>query len=79
MTTVANVMALGAVSTAAAQEVLGIRVLGPKTNAGTATFVMAMASVLFVFKKLLVGRRFMHGMKTTIASIVGQVATVDSA
>ena len=79
MTTVANVMALDAVDTAAAQEVLGIQVLDLKTHAGTATFVMAMASVLFVFKKLLVGRRFMHGMKTTIASIVGQVATVDSA
>ena len=79
VTTVVNVMALDAVGTAVAQAVLGIRVLGLKTNAGTATFVMAMASVLFVFKKLLDGRRFMHGMKTTIASIVGQVATVDSA
>ena len=79
MTTVINVMALDAVGTAAAQEVLGIRVLGPKTNAGTATFVMAMASVLFVFKKLLDPRRFMHVMKKTIASIVGQVVTVDSA
>jgi hypothetical protein len=77
MTTVANVMALDAAGTAAALEVLGIRVLDLKAHAGTATFVMA--SVLFVFKKLLDGRRFMHGMKTTIASIVGQVATVDSA
>ena len=79
MTTVANVMALGAVSTAAAQEVLGIQVLDLKTHAGTATFVMAMGSVLFVFKKLLDPRRFMHVMKKTIASIVGQVVTVDSA
>ena len=79
MTTVANVMALDAVGTAVAQAVLGIRALALKTNAGTATFVMVMASALSVFKKLLVGRRFMRDMKKTIASIVERVATADSA
>ena len=79
MTTVANVMGLDAVGTVAVQEVLVTRVLDLKTNAATATFVMAMASVLFVFKKLLDGRRFTEGMKKTIASIVRRVATVDSA
>ena len=79
MTTVVNVMALDAVGTAVAQAVLGIRVLGLKTNAGTATFVMVMASALSVFKKLLVGRRFMRDMKKTIASIAGQAVIVDSA
>ena len=77
--TVANVMALDAVGTAAAREVLGIQVLDLKTNVATATFAMAMANVLFVFKKLLDGRQFMHDMKKTIVSIVLQVATVDSA
>ena len=62
-----------------AQEVLGTRVLDLKTNAATAMFVMAMASVLFVFKKLLDGRRFTEGMKKTIASIVRQAVIVDSA
>ena len=79
MTTVANVMGLDAVGTVAVQEVLVTRVLDLKTNAATATFVMAMASVLFVFKKLLDGRRFMQDMKKTIVSIVRRVATVDSA
>ena len=79
MTTVANVMGLDAVGTAAAQAVLGIRVLDLKTNEETATFVMVMASVLSVSKKLLAGHRFMRDMKKTIASIAGQVATVDSA
>ena len=79
MTTVVNVMALDVVGTAVAQAVLGIRILGLKTNAGTATFVMVMASALSVFKKLLVGRRFMRDMKKTIASIVERVATVDFA
>ena len=79
VTTVVNVMALDVVGTAVAQVVLGIRVLGLKTNAGTAMFVMVMASVLSVFKKLPGGRRFMRDMKKTIVSIVLQVATVDSA
>ena len=79
MTTVVNVMAPDAVGTAAAQAVSDIRVLGPKTNAATATYAMAMANVLFVFKKPLDGRRFMRDMKKTIASIVERVATADSA
>ena len=79
MTPVANVMALDAVGTAVAQVVLGILALGLKTNAGTATFVMVMASALSVFKKLLGGRRFMRDMKKTIASIAGQAVIVDSA
>ena len=79
MTTVANVMALDAVGTAVAQAVSDIRVLDLKANAGTATFAMGMASALFVFKKLLDGRRFTEGMKKTIASIVRQAAIVDSA
>jgi len=76
--TVANVMALDVVVTAVAQVVLGIRVLGLKTNAGTAMFVMVMASALSVFRKLRDGRQSMHDMKKTTVSIVLQVATVDS-
>ena len=76
--TVVNVMALDAVSTAVAQALLGIRALALKTNAGTAMFVMVMASVLSVFRKLRDGRQSMHDMKKTTVSIVLQVATVDS-
>ena len=77
--TVANVMALDVVVTAVAQVVLGIRVLGLKTNAGTAMFVMVLASVLSVFRKLRDGRQFMPDMRKMIVSIVPLVATVDSA
>ena len=77
--TVVNVMALDAVSTAAAQALLGIRALALKTNAGTATFVMVMASVLSVFRKLPDGRQYMHDMKKTTVLIVQQAVIVDSA
>jgi hypothetical protein len=72
-------MALGAVGTAAAQAVSDIQVLDLKTNAATATFATGMENVLFVFKKPLDGRQFMHDMKKTIALIAVPVATVDSA
>ena len=72
-------MELDAADTVAAREVLGIQVSDLKTNVATATFAMAMANVLFVFKKLLDGHQFMHDMKKTIVSIVELVATVDSA
>ena len=77
--TVANVMALDAVGTAAAREVLGIQVLVLKTNVATAMFATGMENALFVFKKLLDGRQFMHDMRKMIVSIVELVATVDSA
>jgi len=76
---VVNAMELDVVGIVAAQEVLVTRVLDLKTGAATVMFVMAMASVLFVFKKLLGGRRFTQGMKKTIVSIVRRVVTVDSA
>ena len=77
--TVANVMALDAVGTAAAREVLGIQVSDLKMNVATAMFATGMENALFVFKKLLDGHQFMHDMKKTIVSIVELVATVDSA
>ena len=76
---VANVMALDVVGTAVAQVVLGIRVLGLRTNVGTAMFVMVMASVLSVFKKLRDGRQSMHDMKKTTVLIVQQAVIVYSA
>ena len=77
--TVINVMALVAVGTVAAQGVLGIQVLVLKTNVATATFATGMENALFVSKKLLDGRQFMHDMRKMIVSIVELVATVDSA